>query len=91
MIYKLTKKGRDLKWSDWKRRGGCGLSHQTQVQVTLQLGVPLARWDNYTLGQLVDAHVVAGREMGRYAFSEEEEGVRQFYGLSEEVGAGGEQ
>ena len=40
MIYKLTEKGKALTWDQWKKKGGCGLSHQSQVMASDVLDLP---------------------------------------------------
>ena len=63
--YLLTEAGKAVRWSDWKKLGGCGLSNYDEAEVSRVLGD--IRKTNPTLGQLQDVRITAGRGLARFA------------------------
>lgn len=66
-LYNLTEKGKSLTFKDWLKMGGCNLAAGEEWYVVRVLGLPPARWDDLTLGQIADAYIVANRQLARWA------------------------
>lgn len=68
--YLLNSHAQALKWSEWKKLGGCSLSHYASEIVLRKLG-PLVfnAKSAFSLGEIQDACVVAGREMASFAMN----------------------
>jgi hypothetical protein len=56
----------------------------SQMQVTVNLNAPQARWTGFTLGEIEDAWAVAGREIARFAIDHlnRPEWTRPYGGIS---------
>jgi len=65
--YRLNDLGKALTWAQWKKSGGCGLSHIASVEASRKIG-PEAYWkrDSITLGDIAGASVLADRELARW-------------------------
>ncbi len=68
MTYNLTDEGKAIKWSDWRKWGGCGISNHQYGYVANKLG-PSSLWIKIgvTLGDIASASKIAERELSRYA------------------------
>ena len=67
-VYNLSKSGRDITWSEWKKHGGCDISNSAYNEVANKLG-PSGLWkrSKVTTGDIADCSKHAERELARYA------------------------
>ncbi len=65
VIYKLNPSKRLVPYAEWRKMGGCGLSHFTELSVARALGVG---WEKTALlGSVINASIVASREIAGFA------------------------
>ena len=66
--YKLTAKARALRWREWRRRGGCGLSDYARFFVDRVYGPENRCPPGLTLGEIAEVSPPAERELARYGW-----------------------
>jgi hypothetical protein len=64
-VYLLADAGKAVTWRQWRKLGGCGLSQEAR-RAFGRTTQPKEQ-DALTLGQLQANHVLAGRELARFA------------------------
>ena len=67
-IYNLSKSGKTITWTEWKKHDGCGISNVEIGDISAALG-PEDGWKRkgVTLGDIADVSKVAERNLARYA------------------------
>lgn len=82
-IYRLSKSGRDVSWTEWKKHKGCSLSDLGEALVSKTLG-PSSKWSRkgVSLGDIEKADSGSGRDLAKFIVNEwnrldlvEEDGV----------------
>lgn len=65
MIHILSPEGQRVTWARWQKMGGCGLSLTNQAFK----GIHPKDHSTTTLGELQRRHILAGRELARFAIT----------------------
>jgi hypothetical protein len=69
MIYRLTEKGKAVKWKKWTRDGGCGISGFASGEVANAMNAKGEKFDmsNLTLGEIAGYSYLAEKELAHFA------------------------
>ena len=69
MIYKLTEKGRSVKWKKWTSDGGCGISGFASGEVASGMNEKGEKFNmsDLKLGEIADYSYLAEKEIAHFA------------------------
>ena len=70
MIYLLTDNAKRLKWKEWCRMNGGGISGYSSVEIADKMTSKGDKFtlENLTLGEIASMSYLAEKELARYAF-----------------------